>query len=235
MRRSPNILVMTLIAMACIVTSASSVRADGTFSILESGMLMPIEGNFSNQIVSIPQFDPSNGTLCFVVIRVTANYDALVRTENTTGNSGHISVLATQTLQVTPPNFVAPVPVANSEIIPYTSKPVTAFDGVVDYAGTSSANFTYSPTNPRNELLVSSIREPADFGFGSFIGNGSYNFSFDGSGSVLVYSNTGALPSSDSDLFLSAKVEVEYLYIPEPATLALFLPGLLLIRRRRRA
>ncbi|OWY71450.1 hypothetical protein B7486_12770 [cyanobacterium TDX16] len=233
MRGNVKVLSLAILIASCVCMATTSVRADGTLTLTETGMLNPIEGNFNSQLVTIPQFDPNKGTLCFVVVRISASYDATVRTENTAGSSGHISVMATQTLQVTSPIFVAPLPISNSELIPFGSKPVAAFDGTVDFMGPSSATFTYSPTNPREEFLINGlVREPSDFGFASFIGNGSYDFSFDGSGSAFVQFNTGGADST-TDLLLGAKVEVEYHYVPEPATLALLLPGLLLVRRRR--
>lgn len=234
MRSTLKIPFLALLLTACLCASTSQVRADGTFVLVESAMLNPLQGSFNNEIVSIPQFDPSKGTLCFVVVRITANYDAMILAENKSpNNGGHISVMATQTLTVTPPMFVAPLPIPNSELIPFTSKPVAPFDGVADYMGPSSATFSYTPTNPRDVLLANLVREPADPGFGSFVGLGDYDFSFDGFGSSLVYSNTGGF-ASQVNMSMGAKVEVEYHYIPEPATFALLLPGMLLIRRRRR-
>ncbi len=233
MRGNAKVLSLAILIASCVCMTTNSVRADGTLSYTESGMFMPISGKFDDQLVSIPQFDPDLGTLCFVVIRVTASYDVMIRTENTSNAGGHISVMATQTLQVTAPTFVAPLPIANSELLPFGSKPVAAFDGTLDYMGPSSANFSYTPNNPREEFLINGlVREPADFGFENFSGAGTFDFSFDGTGSSLVYFNTSTA-SSTVDLRLGAKVEVEYHYVPEPATLALLLPGLLLVRRRR--
>lgn len=233
MRGALKVPLLSIVLLACICASTQVVRGDGTFVIVETEMLNPTQGNFIDEIVSIPQFDPANGTLCFVVVRITANYDAMILAENKSpNNGGHISVMATQTLTVTPPMFVAPLPIPNSELIPFTSKPVAPFDGTVDFMGPSSATFTYTPDNPRDVQLANLIREPADSGFGNFIGLGTYDFSFDGSGTSLVYSNTGGF-TSQSNMFIGAKVEVEYHFIPEPATLALLLPGMLLIRRRR--
>lgn len=208
-------------------------QAGPVFTIVETQTLAPIIGNYpAVQIVSIPQFDPSNGTLLFAVVRITANYDALIQAENIGQSSAIISAMSTQTIQVTPPPFVAPMPLNDMQIIPLQSNPVAPFDGVLNFMGPSSTSFTYTPVNPREVLLADVTRDPMDVGFANFIGLGSFDFGINGLGEFTVSSNTGAV-SAKANLAIGATIEVEYHYVPEPATLAILLPGLALIRRRR--
>lgn len=210
-----------------------SAFAGPTFTIIETGTLLPITGNFpAVQVVSIPQFDPANGTLLFAVVRITANYDARIQAENLGQSAAIISAMATQTIQVTPPAFVAPLPLNDMQIIPLQSNPVGPYDGTLDFLGSSSTSFTYTPVNPREILLADVTRDPMDAGFANFIGLGEYDFSINGLGDFTVSSNTGAV-SAKANLAIGATIEVEYTYVPEPATLALLLPGLAIIRRRR--
>lgn len=219
---------------ASLLMSATAARADSSFVLIETGTLDPITGNFpAPQLVSIPQFDPMKGELKFVVIRITANFDALIEAENLGGSGAIITTMATQTINVTPPTFVAPLPISETENIPVQSNPVGPFDGTIDFMGPSSTSFTYTPLNPRAILLANIMRDPMDVGFMDFIGGGSYDFVFDGFGDFTVSSNSGAVVAK-ANLTLDASIKVEYHYVPEPTSLALLAPALLFIRRRRR-
>lgn len=210
-----------------------SLQCDPKFVQIRTAVLQPQIANYPQQLVPVQQFNPEKGTLCMAVIRVTANYDALIQAENLSGSNAIITAGGSQTIYVQPPAFVAPLQ-TDTQILPLSSKPVGPYDGVIDFAGPSSASFTYKPINPRDIVLIDNvIRDKNDIGFDNFTGFGTYNFGVTGLAAFEVTSNTGAVVAK-ANLRVGTTIEVEYHYIPEPASLALLLPALLLVRRRRR-
>ena len=223
-------LMMPVVAHGDAVLDTS--QCDPKFVQLRTGVLQPRTVNFPQQLVSVQQFNPQKGTLCWAVIRITANYDALIQAENLSDSNAIISAAGSQTIYVEPPAFVTPLPLSNQRTLPLSSLPVGPYDNVLDFLGPSSAVFAYNDV-PANVLLVNNLmRDKKDIGFANFTGLGTYDFGVAGDGQFSVASNTGAVVAK-ANLRIGATIEVEYHYVPEPASLALLLPALLLVRRRR--
>jgi hypothetical protein len=223
---------IALLACAHIITCASqTVRAD--FVQLQSQTVGPTGVNYASPVlVSIPQFNPATGTLLFVLVRITANFDAMVQAENLAQGPANITVLATETVSVTPPVFVSPVPAQGTASIPLSNAPVAPFDGTADFLGPDTATFTLTP-NPQSQLIAGLT---FNSGLSNFIGVGNLPaFSVNGTGSFFVASDNGSLHTQTS-LKAGATIEVEYHYIPEPSTLALLglAFGSVVFRHRRR-
>ncbi len=215
--------------------SAVSVRAGGLLTIVEKATVDPAGINYPAPVLlSIPQFDPAKGTLVFAVVRITANFDAMLLAENLGSSSAFITGSATETIEVTPPPFIYPVPLTDMAKIPPTSEPVTASDGVDAFGGTDTATFSLTP-NPKSVVLATLMFNDMDAGFGDFIGNGFLpDFEVNAFGNWAVSSNSTGAVLAKANLLVGADIQVEYHYVPEPATACLVLPVLLVACRRRR-
>lgn len=232
MKRTRRLISWTFV-VAALAGAVEPARAEFIQSFM--AMVGPDPVNFVKpQLVTVPQFDPDKGILQFVVVRITAKFDAFLQVENMSETPANVTVMATETVHVTPPAFVFPVTLTESEILPATTKPVGPADAMGPFLGNDTATFTFEPVNPREVLLANVTLNPLDPDFGMFIGEGNLpDFSVDATGSFFASSNTGNV-TSQAVLKAGAKIEVDYHFIPEPSTLTLLVLGLPLVLRRRR-
>lgn len=226
-------------AVGLVLTAADAVRAgascDVTLLDKHTRTIDPLDQKPGPQLLTVPQFNPQLGTLCFAVVRITADYSAFIEAENVDpANAAKLSLLlATQTVEVTPPAFISPF-LSNKEEIPPASHSMDPYDGTTDFMGPSSTFFSYLPDNPRTvTLLPDTLFDSNDPNFGDFTGVGTLNFDVDGLG-VFILSGSSNHIVMKVHKSLAVTIQMDYHYVPEPATLALLLPGLLLVRSRRR-
>jgi len=178
------------------------------------------------QFISIPQFDPSKGTLDFVTVRITASYDAQILVQNVGDGAANVTVMATETVTVTPPAFIFPMAIENKELLPATT---------IMLQPTESHLFSYQPGNPREVELANLFFNELDLVFDMFTGDGNLP-DFDVFGFGMYFLSSSGSSELDIDGYLAASVEVEVVYhfIPEPATGGLLALGVLCLRRRCR-
>jgi hypothetical protein len=236
----PGVTRSALLLIASLSLSAAAVRAGEPCLPVAYDTIMRTA--VPTQLVQIPQFNPTDGQLCFVVVRVTASYDALIKVENMVAAGSFITVSATETINVDVPGFFTPVmgDILNAdETIPPTTKNVTAWDNgpAFSFTGTDTETFSYQPLNPREVQLASVMFNNMDAGFPNFMGMGNLpdGFNVTGESDFSVNSNAGQY-NALATLQMSVKIEVEYHYVPEPTTLALLAcaaPLVLRLRRRR--
>jgi hypothetical protein len=198
-----------------------------------------------NTTLSLPQFDPSLGTLTGVQITVNGSLAARAEYENTNSNHGlsasevpmqlnltqNLTVgLGAQTLLAMThttaqddysPGFGAWL---QNIDIPYPGG-LTAYDGTTDYAGTSG--FATSLWNTPGSATYS----PATIG--TFVGAGTFQVSVDATAFVDLITYGGNNSARTTSL-AGTSVTVAYQYTPEPATMSLLvLGGLAMLRRKQ--
>ncbi|MGE5595400.1 MAG: choice-of-anchor E domain-containing protein [Hyphomicrobiales bacterium] len=153
---------------------------------------------------SLPQFDPSLGTLRSVTITNSATITSAIKAESLDSAPATISATVSGTLTITAPGgrALAALPTVNAG-----SFDAAAYDGVADFAGPSGHDFGSHTANDDNSVTIS---DPA--ALAAYVGTGSVSFAgsviassrTSGSGNVLNRINTTA----------SGRIDVTYTYSP---------------------
>jgi hypothetical protein len=179
----------------------------------------------------LQQFDPSLGTLTGVSFTLSADIAGTASYESLDASPSIINITLSVNVSVMGPTPGSIIALAVAPVINQAFA-VTAFDGVLDFDGTSGGVFT-SPAS-----LISTTTNVAPIDFGAFIGLGLLDFDLQAIGNSFA-TGAGNLITQFSTQALG-KIEITYTYgdvtIPEPMSLALFglgLAGLGVAMRRK--
>lgn len=178
---------------------------------------------------TLPQFDPTLGTLTGILIEFSAELDGNFSATNQSAAAGTLSGTLSATFVLDgPPPLAAPL---------LTLNPLSNF-GPINVPAFSTVPFS-APTSSDSDSYATAI--PAELA--PFIGLGTIGF--DGTATSLVGISSNINPLIlEQDLFGEATVTVTYEYdpgvpnVPEPMTMYLMgggLLGLSLMRRPRKA
>ncbi|WP_016951112.1 PEP-CTERM sorting domain-containing protein [Anabaena sp. PCC 7108] len=199
--------------LAGIVATAGTANAASLSYTASSGDYSPTD--FS-ETLSIQKFDSSLGTLTSVFLEITGSIKANAGLESLSASSSTITANVGADMYLTQDNnqlfFIKPT---NSE-----SYQATAFDGQIDFSGTSGKTINdIMDSEYKNTTLTSDLYDLA-----AYIGSGNIDFLFSatakssvsGSGNIVSQINTNA----------KGTLKVTYNYdspystqVPEPSTL----------------
>ena len=214
-------------AFAALLLAAPAMASPGG-QVCHDVSLSSQRTNWSTSI-TIPKFDPAVGNLVRVRWRIIGQVSGNASFESLDAASTTITTSLSASIALTRPDaslLSVAIPVVNN------ADTVSAYDGVVDFGGTSGKSYTGLSGSA---LATSSSIAVADLAL--------FTASAPGQTISLPVSATGTSSGSGAgnllllfETFASASVRVcyEYTFIPAPSSLAfLGLGGLVAMRRRR--
>ncbi len=152
---------------------------------------------------SVRQYDPSLGQLTAVEIQIAGQITTDIKVENRNLTPATVQAVVSGTLGLNAPNLSAVVTTSSET----QTLQASAFDGNLDFGGSSGAGFAPRTVTGTHSLVLTSNADLAPY-----LGTGSIPVTMhaDGTASITGASNLAALTSSIS----SAQVAVIYHYIP---------------------
>jgi hypothetical protein len=220
---------IAMIMAAGVVLSATSAEAA---TVIYTSSTIDQTTNFSNVPLALQQFDPSLGTLTAINIFLNGTVSSIIRFESLDAMPSTITGTAQATVTLARPNGSSLVAVIPTQT---RSGNETAFDGIIDFGGTSGDTFINVNGTATDSVNLFS---PADFAL--FTGTGTVNAMLSGSGMSTVV-GAGNLVTQISTR-AGGFGRVTYTYnesaVPEPASWAMMVGGFGLLgaamRRRPR-
>jgi uncharacterized protein (DUF2141 family) len=154
------------------------------------------------QNLLIPQFDPSLGTLLSIDITNAGTFSSGIKVESLDSASSTITATDSGSLTLTGPGITGLVTTGSAS----KSFNATAYDGVLDFGGTSGHDFGTQTASGTNSITLTGSSMAAFTGTGSVtLNNVAHATSTaSGAGNLITQINTNA----------SAQVSVVYHYIP---------------------
>lgn len=188
---------------------------------------VPLMTTTWRESVTIPQFDPALGTLTSIEYGINGYIEGSVSYESLDSQPSTLTLDFSARLELGLPNtskLILAAPLVTNIVS------VGAFDGVIDFGGTSGGIIDDISVTDRVTFMST---PPSTDELNFFVGTGTVDMSLDAIGT-----SSGAGSGNLVLQFLqsaSASVDVTYTYtaIPEPATLSLLLVPALLFPRRR--
>jgi hypothetical protein len=223
-----NVIASTVTDAQGAYSFSSDPRIDTTSKTLSYHLSFPTKATQWSANETLPQFDPSLGTLTSVDIQANTSITTFVRVENLDSAPELIHMTVSGSVSLAGPSF-APLSTPFSDDQSFSA---AAFDGTIDFNGPSGKTFApQTSTGTLNRTLTSAADLAPYIGTGSvtFTGAAQSADSHTGSGNLVLAVNTVA--GADN-------VNVVYHYTPnnclpagnylivQPATPTGYLPGL---------
>jgi hypothetical protein len=201
-----------LFAFALLVTASAPLRANEVH--YDTTLLQMSVG--SSATVFAPQFDPALGVPTLVRVTVSGWVSGFWAVENTAPNpfgfGGGTFYVGTR-IPVALPAGSMPSP-PNPAFVPYQPVPLGAFDGTVDYAGTSGTILSFAGEQGDGGPNQQANITPGPL-LQTYVGTGSINV---GVGPITQYSSQlPATLQNFATMGTDVVVRVQYFYEPFPA------------------
>lgn len=172
-----------------------------------------------NLSLDLPMFDPALGTLNSISFTLNGTVMGQVKVENQNATPATVSTCLQSTLTLFRPDATILVVSIPSIIRQFNA---SAFDGVLDYSGTSG--ITYPVTSASKIETVSGLSSAADKALFTGPGTISLPVSAAGLAGGSGAANLAMLFSAESGA--SASVTYDYTAVPEPSSLLALVTGL---------
>ncbi len=217
MKRGVSVLFIALLVASAFLPWPSIAMATPCTSLpMQMTQVEMTPTNWINPLLTIPKFDPINGNLCMVVVRLSASLEAALHATNTAA----VPASLTATMNVNA-NITAPAPIAN-----FSATPIASMQTI----NVPAAGMTDFLAGPVPSFIEQTFTTPGDLN--QFVGPGTLIFGASANGNFSFTTNTGNADLTGSTR-ASAKIIVTY-YVPEPGTISLLgLGAVALVARRR--
>ncbi|OWY71265.1 hypothetical protein B7486_11760 [cyanobacterium TDX16] len=215
-------IIKALAVVAVVAMSTVSAAQADTIMFSDNVALQPT--NFMTS-VTLPKFDPSLGTLDKITLKLSGHVEGMAQFESLDADPATVDMELAAQIKLQRPDLstlVITLPLV------MTTDNVTAFDGLIDFGGTSGKSYPLLTADDVDSVMTMSMMDLALFtGPGNIMlpvmATGASTGS--GAGNLLLQFSTSA----------SANVMVTYDYtVPEPATASLLGMGAFAAVRRRR-
>ncbi|WP_394790110.1 choice-of-anchor E domain-containing protein [Rhodoferax sp.] len=193
-------------------------------SISYTSNTAPLDYTDWDYSLSLQKFNTSLGSLNSITITLYGETDGNIRLESTDAAPSALSASLSSMLTLTRPDLTTLV--VTTPLTPVSFN-ASAYDGTLDWAGTSGQTWLNLTANAKNFVNTSSAADKALFSGPGFVltplhaaglsaASGSGNFAFD----------------NDTQATAFATITYNYAPVPEPASWALMVGGLALLARR---
>jgi len=220
------------VLLVCVLISAQMIAANA--DMVSYGGSVPLATTNWSSAITIPKFDPTLGILNSIAFELSGNLLGTARFENLDALPSTVTMFLSSQIRMLRPDtsiILVAIPIVA------TADYVAAFDGILDYGGTSGITYAGLAANK----FVTSSSPPPGSDLALFTGLGTIALP------VIAIGNSGGNGAGnlrlDFSTAASAEVVVKYYFtpIPEPSTLFALLSGLggiagsITLRKKRRA
>jgi len=171
---------------------------------------IPLQLTNWGSTLTVPQFNPSQGVLNSVSIRIEADIAGTIGAENTSPNPGNLVATLTGTITVVSPGDGTTLLTA-SPSESFAPPPLTAFDGVTDFGGTSG--FTSPLLTDSESMTVTIPPDTNGLDLAAFQGVGDVTFPVAAQGNSAFAGSNGN-EASFFQLQAGARLIVTYNFTP---------------------
>ena len=222
--------IVVFIAIAVVIALVLGATIAVADSVQYSNSIPLMKTNWHSSVI-FPQFNPALGNLTYIEFCLGGHVEGGAKFESLDAAPATVTMDLNAVMKLLRPDMseiVVSIPVVS------TLDNVMAFDGTVDFGGTSGK--AYTGLSADKTECVTSLPPPSDLAL--FIGSGTITLPVTASGASAGSGAGNILLNFNASASATARVKYGYDAVPEPSALALFLlgvtPAVGMLRRRTR-